>query len=117
MIYVIDDDEIMRECVARACGKDAEVLKFSNAYDAIQAIDDNLPDLVFLDLLLIGVDGFTFLNELMSYPDTAETPVVVVTSLDMRGMDLSAYGVVEVLDKAKMVPEEILEYVKKYCAK
>lgn len=114
MIYVIDDDEIMCECIVRACGKGQQVLTFSNAYDAIEAIDKKIPDLVFLDVMLDGVDGFTFLNELLSYTDTAAIPVVIVSSLDFGGRDLSEYGVVGVLDKAKMVPEEILEYVRKY---
>lgn len=114
MIYIIDDDEIMCECIARACGEDVEMRKFSNAYDAMNAVDEKVPDLIFLDILLDGADGFTFLNELASYTDTAKIPVVLVSSLSFEGQDLTGYGVVGVLDKAKMVPEEILGYVKKY---
>ena len=115
MIYVIDDDEIMCECIVRACGDKAKVRKFSNAIEAMQVMDKDLPSLIFLDVLLDGPDGFTFLNELVSYTDTAKIPIVIVSSLDFRGRDLAEYGVVGLLDKAKMVPEEILSYVKEYC--
>ena len=118
MIYVIDDDEIMCECIARACGDSVEVRKFSNAIEAMAKIgEDEIPDLIFLDVMLDGPDGFTFLNELVSYTDTAKVPVVVVSSLDFKGKDLSEYGVVGVLDKATMMPQEILGYVRKYCTK
>ncbi|MBQ3296632.1 response regulator [Candidatus Saccharibacteria bacterium] len=116
MIYVIDDDEIMAGCIARACeGVDA-VRVFDNAIEAVQALDGaKLPNLIFLDILLTGPDGFTFLNELASYVDTAKVPVVVVSSLDFAGWDLRVYGVVEVLDKATMTPEEIRSYAEEYC--
>ncbi|MDO5451758.1 MAG: response regulator [Candidatus Saccharibacteria bacterium] len=114
MIYIIDDDEIMVDCLARAC-RGFEVQKFSNAIEAMNQIADfGAPDLIFLDILLDGPDGFAFLNELVSYVDTAKIPVVVVSSLDFVGKDLSAYGVVGVLDKTTMTPKEIKEYVQKY---
>ena len=113
MIYVIDDDEIMAECIVRAVGKDAKI--FTDAYAAMMAISDSeLPEMIFLDILLTGPDGFTFLNELVSYTDTAKVPVVIVSSLDFGDKDLSAYGVVGVLNKDKMTPQEIKEYVEQY---
>ena len=114
MIFVIDDDEIMAECVARAT-KSKNVNIFANAIEAMGRITDGeLPDLIFLDILLDGPDGFTFLNELVSYTDTAKIPVVIITSLNLKGDGLDDYGVVGVLDKDKMMPEEIFSYVKKY---
>ena len=115
MIFVIDDNEIMAECIARACGKDVEVRTFTNAIAAMETISDGkVPDLIFLDILLDGPDGFTLLNELVSYSDTAKIPVVVVTSLDLGGKDLSVYGVAGVLQKEKMKPQEIYDYVREY---
>lgn len=116
MIYVIDDDEIMCECIVRAC-EDENVQTFSNAIEAMAAMSESkIPNLIFLDIMLDGPDGFTFLNELMSYSDTAHIPVVVVSSLDFKGKDLSEYGVVGKLDKATMVPQEIKKYVREYCS-
>lgn len=113
MIFVIDDDEVMARCIAKASKKE-DVKVFSNAIAAMDAISEGvLPELIFLDVLLDGPDGFTFLNELVSYTDTAKIPVVIVSSLDFRGKDLSRYGVVGYLNKEKMIPGEILDYVKK----
>lgn len=113
MIFVIDDDEIMAECVARATGRETKI--FASAIEAMQALDERLPEMIFLDILLDGPDGFTFLNELVSYTDTAKIPVVIISSLDLSDKDLSGYGVVGVLDKAEMVPKDIKRYAGKYC--
>ena len=112
MIFVIDDDQIMAECIARSCKTPTKI--FTNAIDAMDALDDDLPSLIFLDILLDGPDGFTFLNELVSYSDTAAIPIVIVSSLDFHDQDLSDYGVVGILNKDTMLPVEILHYAQKY---
>lgn len=117
MIFIIEDDKVMAECIARACaGHDVQM--FSNAIEAMEMISGGrMPKLIFLDIMLEGPDGFTFLNELVSYTDTAKIPIVVVSSLDFESVDLSVYGVVGVLNKDTMVPEDIKRYAKEYCGK
>ena len=106
MIFVIDDDEIMAECIAEAVGPGAKV--FSNAIEAMnEIVAGTLPEMIFLDILLDGPDGFTLLNELISYDDTAKIPVVVVTSLDL-------YGVKEILFKDEMTPRDLKRCVSDY---
>ena len=110
MIFVIDDDKVMAECVGRATRREYRI--FGNGIEAMNAIaEGELPEMIFLDVLLDGPDGFTFLNELVSYEDTARIPVVVVSGLKMDLEALCDYGVVGVLDKETMRPEEILELV------
>ncbi len=114
MIFIIDDDEIMAECIAKACQKDTRI--FTNAIEAMHALDDGeLPQLIFLDILLDGPDGFTFLHELMSYTDTAKIPIIVISTLNFKQQDLSMYGVVGTLDKSTMIPQDITNYAKEYC--
>ena len=113
MIFVIDDNITMATCIARACKTETKI--FTNAVDAMEEISRaKLPDLIFLDVLLDGPDGFTFLNEMVSYNDTRKIPIVLVSSLDFSQREFMQYGVVGYLNKDTMVPEEILEYVKQY---
>lgn len=111
MIFIIDDDRLMAECIARATKKETKI--FSNAIEAMQALDEKLPELIFLDILLDGPDGFTFLNEIVSYSETAEIPIVIVSSLDLTNQDLSDYGVIGILNKDTMTPQEIYRYANK----
>ena len=114
MIFVVDDDRIMAECIARACSG-REVKIFGNAVETMAAISaGELPDLIFLDVMLTGPDGFTLLNELASYADTVQIPVVLVTSLTMGKRDLSSYGVVGILEKDTMRPEDVRRYADEY---
>ncbi len=113
MIFVIDDDEIMAECVARATKKETRI--FHNAIEAMNALEEDVPEMIFLDILLDGPDGFTFLNELMSYQDTAKIPIVIITSLNVDDDKLCDYGVVGVVKKEEMTPTQIRSYVTEYC--
>ena len=116
MIFIVEDDPIMAECIAQACQPNS-VKIFSDAVSAVAALSQSLPTLIFLDILLTGPDGFTLLHELVSYQDTAQIPVVIVSSLDFTKHNLSSYGVVGVLDKCKMTPSDIKSYTKKYLNK
>lgn len=106
MIFVIDADRIMAECIGRATGQSFRIFQDGIAPMAAIAAGE-VPTLIFLDVLLDGPDGFTFLNELVSYDDTAQIPVVIVSSLNFAQQDLADYGVVAVLNKDTMYPEEI----------
>ena len=112
MVFVIDDNEIMAQCIAEATCAKTRI--FTNAIDAMDAIaGGQIPKMVFLDILLDGPDGFTFLHEMVSYDDTRKIPVIIVSSLGIN-RDLSMYGVVGVLSKDTMRPDDIKRYVEKY---
>lgn len=105
-IFIIEDDPLMAECVARALSP-YNIQIFHDAISATNALSDGLPDLVFLDVLLNGPDGFTFLNEMISYSDTAKIPVIIVTSLRLAELNLAHYGVRTILNKDTMTPADI----------
>lgn len=118
-IFIIEDEPTMADCIALAVRQltlpdpktGDEVQPTTEIfYDAIAPLDvlsDRLPDAILLDVMLTGPDGFSFLNELLSYSDTARIPVVLISTLDLSGRNLEHYGVVQYLDKAKMTPEDI----------
>lgn len=109
-IFIIEDDREMAECIALAVqqidGVETEI--FGDVIAAVQALDQQLPQLIFLDILLDGPDGFTLLNELNSYGDTAKIPIIIATSLNLSELNQLAYNVVAILDKETMTPEQIL---------
>ena len=109
MIFIIDDDYEIIECISRFCGKPTR--GFTNVIDAINALDDGLPELIFLDVLLDGPDGFTFLNEIASYSDTIRIPVVIITTLNLKHESLVSYNVIKILNKATMTPKDIQEVI------
>ena len=116
MILVVDSDEVMGECLMRIFEKNEISGHLSkNAIETINFIaDGGVPEMVFLDVMLTGPDGFTFLNEMASYADTMKVPVVVMSEKDFSGFDLSEYNVVGFLNKNTFKPEEVIKYVREY---
>lgn len=106
----------MAECIARAAHsgapKGSRIQIFSDAISAMDQLNTNPPNLILLDILLSGPDGFNFLNELVSYSDTVKIPVIIITSLDLQSCNLSHYGVIQILQKETMVPQDIAAAVK-----
>ena len=116
-VLIIDDDlefaEVVGGMILKRMPGDVEVEYYTNALLAIKAMDE-APDLIFLDVLLDGPDAFTLLNEMQSYPDLAKVPIVLMTSLKIKQGSLGGYGVVKVLNKSEMIPEQIIKLVRKY---
>lgn len=116
LIYIIEDEPIMADCIASAimgvAEDPVEIAVFNDGVSAMATMNEKLPDVVLLDVMLTGPDGFAFLNEMISYPDTAKIPVVLISSLDLSRRNLEHYGVKQVLDKAKMTPEDIYAAIK-----
>ncbi|MGB9679032.1 MAG: response regulator [Thermoanaerobacteraceae bacterium] len=77
-IYVVDDDKNICEIISLYLEKEGyEVEKFYNGQDALKAIQQNLPRLMVLDLMLPGIDGIALLREIRSFSDF---PVIVLTA-------------------------------------
>lgn len=88
-----------------------EVYIFPDAIAALDAMGESCPDLILLDILLSGPNGFTLLNELASYSDTAQIPIIIITSLDLPSNHFSHYNVKFILNKSTMTPVTIQEAI------
>ena len=56
----------------------------TNGKDAIQFAKSELPDLIFLDIVMLGMDGFAVMRELHKDPATKNIPVVFVSSKSQK---------------------------------
>ena len=114
MIFVIEDDRGW-ESYYRRILKGADLRFFHDGVAAITEMDfDEPPALVILDVLLTGPTGFAVLNEMRSYPELMNVPVVIVSSVNLADDIAEKYGVVAVFDKGSMKPNELLEVVEQY---
>jgi len=80
-VLVVDDSVIGREIVARVLGSAYEVVKAGSGEEALRNIAETPPDLVLLDLLMPGMDGFAVLQSLK---DAGNTVPVFVLSADIQ---------------------------------
>jgi two-component system, cell cycle response regulator len=72
-----------------------DVITASNGMDALALCEQGLCDIVLLDVMMPGMDGFEVCRRLKNTPSTAHIPVVMVTALDqpsdrLKGLDAGA---------------------------
>lgn len=115
-VLIVEDDEWLAQQHVRtleSAGMRGEYV--THAPMAIDAIDVGVPDVLVLDVLLPGPNAFTLLHELRSHTDLAAIPVILCTNSagQLAAEDVAAYGIVRVLDKTTMHPNDLVAAVKK----
>jgi putative two-component system response regulator len=84
-ILIVDDDEGSRELLAFALeGGGYTLLVAATGAEALALAYTNLPDLVLLDVMMPGMDGYAVCRNLRLATRTAEMPIVMITALDDR---------------------------------
>ena len=101
-ILVADDDrfylQIFSDLIA---GLGYESITATNGFDAIEKVRSHRPDILIVDVVMPGIDGFEVTRRLKSDPATMHLPIVIVTSLSDRGSKLKGlqFGADELLNK------------------
>lgn len=114
LIYVVEDDDNIREIETIALKNSNYLVKaFARATDFYRALNDILPDLVLMDVMLPDENGCDIVRRLRSQSATKRLPVIMVTAktseMDMvKGLDDGAddyikkpFSVLELLSRVK----------------
>jgi putative two-component system response regulator len=84
-ILIVDDNLVVREMLGELLySSDYELIFAENGFEAIQKASELTPDLVLLDVMMPGMNGFEVCQHLRSDPLHAEVPILMVTALDDR---------------------------------
>ena len=95
-ILVVDDTELNRRLLGDLLGaKGYAVQTASSGDEALALINDNPPDLVLLDVVMPGMNGYEVCKRIRESANAAMLPVVMITALDpgqerVRGLDAGA---------------------------
>lgn len=82
-ILVVEDQDSIRSMIeALVLARGYEVTGVSSGTKAIDVASTNPPDMVLLDLMIPGHDGFEVCQRLRSDPQTRNIPVLVISALD-----------------------------------
>jgi two-component system, cell cycle response regulator len=85
-ILVVDDIEAnVRLLEAKLSAEYYEVLTACDGPTALALAASEKPDIILLDVMMPGMDGFQVCRRLKDDPETRHIPVVLVTALDGRG--------------------------------
>ena len=87
-VLLVDDEPEVLQLFARmlsSAERGYRVLRAKNGKRALSLLRERRPDVVLLDLIMPGMDGFEVLWEKSRDPATRETPVVVISARDPNG--------------------------------
>ncbi len=80
-ILIVEDDKDIRELMEYNLGKDGfDVNGVESGEEALEAVSREVPELVVLDLMLPGIDGFEVCRQLKGSEGTSHIPIVVVSA-------------------------------------
>jgi signal transduction histidine kinase/CheY-like chemotaxis protein/putative methionine-R-sulfoxide reductase with GAF domain len=113
-VLAIDDDPATRDLLTRSlAGNNVTVVPAVDGEEGLLVARALQPDVIILDILLPGIDGWAVLTEIKADPDIAHTPVIVLSIVDERDKCL-ALGASEYLTKP-IDSERLTELVRSYC--
>lgn len=115
-IWCVEDDESIRDIeVYTLNATDFEARGFPDGAAFREALAEEKPDLVILDIMLPGEDGVALLQFLKASPDTGRIPIIMATAKGMeydkvKSLDLGAddylvkpFGMMEMVSRVKAV--------------
>lgn len=112
-ILVVDDQPANLRAVSALLSRHGyEVETAGNGGEALALATTRVPDLLLLDMIMPGMDGFELLAEIKQLPELLKLPVVFLTAAQDRELLLRAFdaGAVDYVTKPFM-PEELLARV------
>ncbi|MFO1351269.1 MAG: EAL domain-containing protein [Gammaproteobacteria bacterium] len=95
-VLIVDDQEINREILeAMLSSENYRLLFAASGAEALKILDDNTVDVLLLDVMMPGMDGYEVCRRIRATAALADLPVVMVTALDDRrsrlhGIDVGA---------------------------
>lgn len=116
MIFCVEDDQAIRDLMKYALNSAGfDAAGFEDGKGLFSALEENMPELIMLDIMLPEEDGISILKKLRSNTATADIPVIMATAKGTEydkviGLDLGAddylakpFGMMEMVSRVKAV--------------
>jgi DNA-binding response OmpR family regulator len=114
-ILIVEDDKFLRELITKKLKEEGyETVGAGDGEEGIEKAKKESPDIILLDLILPGIDGFEVLSRIKDDSAVSSIPVIILSNLGQReevekGLKM---GAVDYMIKAHFTPGEITEKVK-----
>lgn len=94
-VMIVDDTPANIEILSESLGDDYELFFATSGADALELIRADKPDLILLDIMMPGMDGYELCTILKGDPTTRDIPIIFVTAMigeeeEIKGLELGA---------------------------
>ncbi len=90
-ILIVDDEPMNLKLLRAKLGKNyPQIIDASNGQETLEKANEINPDLILLDIMMPGLDGFEVTRQLKANPKTKDIPIILITALD--GHDYKVMG-------------------------
>lgn len=116
-IMIVEDDSFVMDIYhTKLEQENFEVIEAVNGVEAMKKLQEAVPDLILLDIIMPYMDGLEVLQKIKADEKLKMIPVVLLTNLSQkeevnRGLELGAN---DYLIKSHFTPSEVLEKIKNY---
>ena len=114
-VLIVEDDALLSKVLLESfLTEKFEVTVVDNGTNVDKTVKDFNPDIILLDLIIPGIDGFEVLRQLKSDKKTENIPVAVISNLGDAGdiKSTKALGADEYFIKSNTEMNKIVDYVK-----
>jgi len=112
VILWVEDDILLRDIIAKKLSKlNTKLLHAADSNEAFKFLEEETPDIIFLDILLPGMNGYEILEKLKGNEKTKNIPVIILSNFGQKseiekGMDM---GAEKFLIKATITLDEVFQ--------
>ena len=116
-ILLVEDDPLTARLLCHYLKDEkVEVIPVAGAEEALEKMGTVEPDLVLLDIILPGMDGFQFLKRLRKQGQAVKAPVIVISSISgekemLRAMELGAVDFITKPFAPRIVTAKVMHYL------
>ena len=113
-ILVVDDEKSICLLLENFLSQDYDVVSMDDGLEALEWLEENLPDLIISDIQMTKMDGYEFLTSVRQRGFTRHTPIIMLSGKSESKERIKCYklGAQDYLTKP-FNPEELEELVKK----
>jgi DNA-binding response OmpR family regulator len=115
-LLIVEDDKFLRDLIVNKLSREGfTVHEAVDGETALSLLEGVTPQVILLDLLLPGIDGFEVLRQLQASKKYSSIPVIVLSNLGQQeDVDMArSLGARDFLIKAQYTPGEIITHIKK----
>jgi len=114
-VLIVEDDPFIRDIYHVKFSQEGfEVFLADNGIEALKKMEQSVPDIILLDIIMPYMDGMETLKNIKSRDEWKKIPIIMLTNISEKEKitESENYGIGDYLIKSHFTPSEVVQKVK-----